>query len=293
MKLQNLRLFCTACQYPSVRKAAEALGLSVSAITYAIGELESEFQVTLFTKKGRNLALTQEGASFYALCSALLTKADATERELHRVAKKHDVLKIGISPILGHCLFGRIETEMKRKFPDVQLLRHELSSDIIQDRLLLGTLDCAIVPASASLHPSLEQLCIGETEYVCCVGPTHRLSDSLFVSCGQLQDEPMAMPDRSFDCSRFVHRLFERKGLRLDLALETSQMDTIRTMVGTGHAITFVNKEYARLYPKQLVAIPVDDEDMRQTLCLVWSREHCRSAAFSKFSACLSDTAPL
>ena len=136
-------------------------------------------------------------------------------------------------------------------------------------------------------------MAIGETEYVCCVGPNHPLASSLFVSCAQLQHEPVAMPDRDSDCGRFVSQLFERSGLCLDPILETSQMDTIRNCVSAGNAVSFVNKEYVDLFPGQLVGIPLDGMEKKEKLYLIWPRNGGVSSGLSKLKDCLSRVAPL
>jgi len=64
METVEIRYFLETARLQSVRKAAEAIGVSPSAISKAIGRLERELEVKLIEKVGRNLALTKTGKHF-------------------------------------------------------------------------------------------------------------------------------------------------------------------------------------------------------------------------------------
>lgn len=65
MTLNQLRYFCTASRCHSITKAAEELYVTQPTISMAIRDLEIEFGISLFSRKGNQLSLTQEGESFY------------------------------------------------------------------------------------------------------------------------------------------------------------------------------------------------------------------------------------
>ena len=61
MTLNQLRYFCTASRCHSITKAAEELYVTQPTISMAIRDLEIEFGISLFSRKGNQLSLTQEG----------------------------------------------------------------------------------------------------------------------------------------------------------------------------------------------------------------------------------------
>ena len=64
MTLAQLRYFCTAAQYHSITKAAEALFVTQPTISIAVRDLEKEFSLTLFFHANNHLVLTAEGEEF-------------------------------------------------------------------------------------------------------------------------------------------------------------------------------------------------------------------------------------
>ncbi|MFR5485493.1 MAG: LysR family transcriptional regulator [Blautia massiliensis (ex Durand et al. 2017)] len=72
MTLNQLRYFCTASRCHSITKAAEELYVTQPTISMAIRDLEIEFGISLFSRKGNQLSLTQEGESFYKKATYIL-----------------------------------------------------------------------------------------------------------------------------------------------------------------------------------------------------------------------------
>ena len=58
MTLNQLRYFCTASRCHSITKAAEELYVTQPTVSVAIRDLEIEFGISLFYRKGNQLILT-------------------------------------------------------------------------------------------------------------------------------------------------------------------------------------------------------------------------------------------
>lgn len=289
MTLQTLRLFRAACQNKSIRKAAETLNLSYQAITYAIKELETEFQVILFEKKGRIVVLTREGERFYQLANDLLERAEIVERSMHEIAGQNDRIHIGVSPALSEGLFRKLETDLKKQLPGIVLQRYELGFADIKQRLLMGRLDCAVCFHTDETSSEFDKILIGETEYVCCVGHNHHLSEALFVTASQMKDEGIVVLDGSSDSSWFVQQFFEQEGLKPNVILETSQLEKVKHMISSGNAIGFLCRDYAELYPNQMVCLPSNRPDNKQMIYFIWPNNRNLSAQMTELVSYLSN----
>ena len=72
MTLNQLRYFCTASRCHSITKAAEELYVTQPTISMAIRDLEVEFGISLFYRKGNQLILTEEGEMLYEKATYIL-----------------------------------------------------------------------------------------------------------------------------------------------------------------------------------------------------------------------------
>jgi DNA-binding transcriptional LysR family regulator len=100
MDLRRMAVFATVVQSGSMRRAARELGLTPSAISQQIRQLEKETGVTLLRRTTRKLALTDAGQAFHEGCVAMLEAA----RSAHdRLAELHDevVGELAVSAPVG------------------------------------------------------------------------------------------------------------------------------------------------------------------------------------------------
>ena len=273
MKLQYLRYFLAVCDYQNITKAAQALHITQPSLTYAIRELEKEFNIQLMIRKSHGLALTKEGQMFRDICRNLIHQADIAERAMHDLSGKHSTIRLGIPPMMGATIFPKWYEDIHRQFPEITFQRFEHGSIVLRRMLLEGKLDCAIFPDEISDQEYFDKVPIAQARYVCCVGKDHPLAGQASVTVDQLEQEPFVILDSSFANNQYVHRLFARYGLTPNIVMETNQFSTIIEMVSTGQAISFAYQAYVELHPNLMVGIPVEDDADRQVISLMWVRE--------------------
>ena len=83
----------------SMRAAARKLGLTPSAVSQQIRQLERETGVTLLRRSTRRLALTDAGQAFYEGCVAMLAAARGAHE---RLTELHDSARID-RQLMGRC----------------------------------------------------------------------------------------------------------------------------------------------------------------------------------------------
>jgi DNA-binding transcriptional LysR family regulator len=71
-RVHRIEMLVRAADAGSFAKAAQSLGLTSSAVSRAIGELEAELRVALFHRTTRSLKLTADGEELYRRGSEIL-----------------------------------------------------------------------------------------------------------------------------------------------------------------------------------------------------------------------------
>ena len=149
--LRALEAFVRTVRLGSARQAAEELGLSPSALSRRITNLEEFTGRKLFSRSGQTMRLTDEGRAFYdAVAPHLETLAAAVEAQSENLQLLR--LRLGVMPLFGtQRLFPRL--------PELRALHPRLHLDIdtgphLEDRVG-DTLDAAITLTTtpdASFH---------------------------------------------------------------------------------------------------------------------------------------------
>ena len=87
MTLNQLRYFCMASRCHSITKAAEELYVTQPTVSVAIRDLEIEFGVSLFSRKGNQLILTREGEEFYQKANYILQYCNELQADYSNLSR--------------------------------------------------------------------------------------------------------------------------------------------------------------------------------------------------------------
>ena len=79
MTFEQLRIFIAVAEREHLTRAAEAIGLTASAVSSAIKNLEAFYNVELFHRVGRNIELTESGRVFLGEAKATLARVRNAE----------------------------------------------------------------------------------------------------------------------------------------------------------------------------------------------------------------------
>lgn len=149
--LRALEAFVRVVRLGSARSAAQELGLSPSALSRRVANLEEFTGRKLFSRSGQTMRLTEEGRAFYdAVAPHLESLATAVEAQSENLQLLR--LRLGVMPLFGtQRLFPRL--------PELRALHPRLHLDIdtgphLDDRVG-DTLDAAITLTTtpdASFH---------------------------------------------------------------------------------------------------------------------------------------------
>lgn len=138
--LASLRTFEAAARQESFKKAAAELGVTATAVSHQIRQLEAYLDVSLFERQTRRVRLTVEGRSLYpALRVALDAMADAVETVRKRPRRRIATLSATVA-FTAKLLVPRVAT-LRNLHPGWDLRLH--ASDDTVD-LNAGDADAAI-----------------------------------------------------------------------------------------------------------------------------------------------------
>jgi DNA-binding transcriptional LysR family regulator len=137
----ELEVFVTVAADGSLTKAAETLGLSISAVSRHLMSLESRLGVRLVQRSTRQLYLTSEGEQFCADAREILGNLQEAEANVSAVAlNPTGVLRVGAS--LSFCLLHLmpIIPEFRERYPNVlvEVVASNRYYDLIENGLDLA-----------------------------------------------------------------------------------------------------------------------------------------------------------
>jgi DNA-binding transcriptional LysR family regulator len=120
--LSDLTAFAAVAEHLSFRAAAEQLGLTPSALSHRMRQLEERVGVRLLHRTTRSVALTDAGRRLQEQVSPAIERISGAVENLTRGREKPmGKLRIHTPPITGEMVLAPILREFLETYPDVEL----------------------------------------------------------------------------------------------------------------------------------------------------------------------------
>ncbi len=168
---RSLEMFDAVAETGSFRAAADRLGVSPSAISKAMAELEARLGARLIARTTRQLALTEAGKAYHASVVSALSALDEGAETVNSVtAAPRGVLRLAMPVTFGHMYISPLLPRFAAIYPEVRL--DVTVSDAYFDLVGEGY-DIAIRGAVSLPDSTLKGRKIMETPTVVCASPDY------------------------------------------------------------------------------------------------------------------------
>jgi DNA-binding transcriptional LysR family regulator len=278
LSFRRLAHFVAVAEMGTISGAAERLFMSQSAVSGSIAELERALGADLLIRhRGRGVSLTPTGTEVLAKARALLDEA----AELNYLARGRGTdlvgpLAVGCFVTLAPTVLPRLLAEFEELHPRVTIDFVEGSQDSLQDKLLAGELDVAVM-YDMDLTAPLDRIVLYQPTAYALFGEGHSLAAQPTVTLEQLAPEPLILFDTTPSTS-YVMSLFEGRGLSPNVRHRTHSYELTRSSVArsaTYYAILVQRPPNTASYE----GLPIIEREVKPPLppcpvILAWPRDH-------------------
>jgi DNA-binding transcriptional LysR family regulator len=260
--LRFLRYVDEVARAGSIRKAAEQLHVTASAVNRRVMDLEEELDAPLFERRARGVRLTAAGELFVRYIREQAGDVERMKSQIEDLkGLRRGTVRIACSQALALDFLPREIAAYRTKFPlvqfDVQVLDHERA----MTALAAYEVDLVLVfrpPFLASFQPlmSLRQ------RLVALMGADHPLAaQKKKLRLTQMVDYPVALPERSLGGRQLLTNVLARSNLQFNIAAESNSFEFLRNMVLREKLISF-QIEIGAVESAALVVRQIDDRDV-------------------------------
>ncbi len=157
----HLYYFYVVAKLGGVTAAARQLYTSQSSLSTQLKTLESQLGATLFKKEGRNLVLTSNGQSIYAICRKMFDVANELDGFLSkRDQRGHTTFAIGVSPDIERPFVTDVVSRTIQGLKDTHrpvITQVSFPFEKLVARVEMGELD-AIITSQPTHSPTVKTL---------------------------------------------------------------------------------------------------------------------------------------
>jgi DNA-binding transcriptional LysR family regulator len=237
--LRIMRYVDEVARTGSIRKAADHLNVTASAVNRRIMDLEEELGAQLFERRPRGVRLTAAGEVFVHYLREQDGDVERMKSQIEDLkGLRRGTVRIACSQALALDFLPRRIAEFRARHPlvgfDVKVLDHEQA----MSALAAYEVDLVLVfrpPFVANFQPlmALEQrvVAVMSAEHPLASRPTIRLRD-----CAAY---PVALPERSLGGRQLIEEVCARSGIAFKLAAESNSFELLRGLVTHANLISF------------------------------------------------------
>ncbi len=160
MTIRHLRIFLKVADCSSMSQAAQQLHFSQSTISQAIKELETHYDTLLFQRLSKRLFITSSGEKLKAYAQNAVDQFDILQLAMNEESNIEHI-RLGATITCGCCILPQLLRDFEEKSPNVDITSFIFNTHIIEEKILNGELDIALVEGSIKskdliIHPIIE-----------------------------------------------------------------------------------------------------------------------------------------
>lgn len=283
----NTRQYCylsTIAESGSLSHAAQALGLSPSALSKFLTECERTFGTALFLRHGRRLIPTAAGQTVIDYAQKILDEQSRMLLTMKNVSgSSRKCIRLATAPNRGATIYSRIYKPFSRRYPDIALNLVELYATEQPGAIARGMADLALGAGEAS--PLTADVPIAYEELLISLPAAHPLAGQERIRLADLQETPFVLQGPRHSIRILADRLFREADFRPVIAFESDDVLLVDSMLHQAGGVGFVSR--AHIFPcEELVYRPLDPP-VRQTLHLRYPLGHTLTAPESYLAGLL------
>ena len=280
MTLEQIKLFKDIAHARSVSRGAKANGISQSAASQHLQELERLLEVELLDRSTRPLGLTDAGRLYFDFCRDVLRRQQELEDALNRLkGLAEGTVRVAAIYSVGILDMSRLEQELSRRMPEAELAVEYLRPEKVHDAVLADQADLGMVSYPVA-NKEITAIPWREERMMVAVAPSHPLASKKLLTISELRGLDFVAFDDELRVGREVERYLRKSGVQVNVVMHFDNIQTMKEAValGTGISILPVRVLRSDIEQGRLVAVPIKGCTLGRPLGII----HLRRKKFNR-----------
>jgi LysR family transcriptional regulator, nitrogen assimilation regulatory protein len=272
----SLRCFLRIAELGSFGRAAQVLNLAQPTLSRRIASLEHELQAQLFVRHQRGVSLTPAGAALSHRAQSLVRQLEELRDEVNLLDREPSgAVAVGLPPSLLKVVNGPLVESYRKRFPRVMLNVHEGLSNLLEEKLVNGDLDVALMFATRSRLRNASTKVLAAEEIVLAKAG-NAVSQNEWITIENIEKLPLVLYKLPNYIRWRVDVAFQQRGLKPNIVVEVNTIPMLLEFArrGVGAVIVPRSAVVHDVEEKSLVATPIRGLTVRWMLAVSRDREH-------------------
>lgn len=238
--LRQLKVFIAVAQTGSFSRAGEMIGLSQSAVSHGIKELESTLNIRLLDRTTREVILTPAGSSLATRLAQILEELNSTLLDTRTMSHQlGGPVRVAASQTISAHLMPQSIAAAGRDYPDIRFMLYDRPQQWVLESVRQGEVDLAIIIDPGAVSDLHCEAILSEPFFLLC-RRDHPFADQQWVTWQQLQGEPLVLQDYASGSRPLIDDALLTHGIDADIVQQIGHPATLYPMVDAGIGISIL-----------------------------------------------------
>lgn len=249
----------TVADEKSISRAARKLFMAQPSLSQSIQRIEEGLGTSLFNRTTSGLTLTFAGERYYHMASQILKMYEDFELEISDINNlRTGRIHFGITNHLGTLTLAKILPEYRQLCPYIELYIHEENTTLLEQMILRGELDFAILHAPKEIsQPQIHYDIMKKDPFVIAIHPQHQLIQKAVPTPGYpypvldiklLKQEPFLMLHKEQRIRQITDNVLSKAKISDPrIALTLRNYETALLLAARGLGVTMIPLQYFQM----------------------------------------------
>ncbi len=288
----RLKVFQSVAKNLSFTKASRELFITQPAITKHIQALEKYYGLTLFTRKGSKIYLTEAGKALLDYSEKVFVLHRKLEDKLNEFKELNTgKLRLGASTTIAQYVIPPVLSGFHKKYPKINLSLLNGNSEQIADALIKGEIDLGIVEGKIKSRDIKYQLFMKD-ELVATTSNKNKLNLPDEITFDKLNELPLVLRERGSGTLEVFEYALKNKKIKLselNIVMYLGSTEAIKCYLESDDSIGFISMRAIKkeIESNSLRVIKVKNFKINRTfdfICLQGSSPTGMTSLFIKFA---------
>ncbi|WP_241609662.1 LysR family transcriptional regulator [Rosenbergiella australiborealis] len=238
--LRQLRIFVAVAEQQSFSRAGELIGLSQSAVSHAVKELEQTLSLRLIDRTTREVVLTLAGKQLASRMALLIDDMDSLIKGLHSYGEQRTgTVRVAASQTISAQLMPHCLAACQQRYPDIRLLLQDSVQQSVVQAVRQEEVDFGIVIELQNTGDFETQPILQDPFLLLCREDDPLAQQSSVTWCDIAQRQ-CVLQDYASGSRVLIDAIFQQQGAYPDVVQQVGHPSTLFTMVDAGIGISIL-----------------------------------------------------
>lgn len=238
--LRQLRTFVAVARQGSFSQAGQLIGLSQSAVSHSVKELEAEIGVRLLDRTTREVLLTGAGQQLATRLTRLLEELNTTLLDVRSYGEQRSgTVRVAASQTPSAHLMPQCLASTQQHYPDIRVILHDRVQQAVLQSVRNAEVDFGIVigPLGDAEFDAEEIL---QEPFLLLCHQNDALAQTETVTWAMLTDRNMVLQDYASGSRMLVDAILQQLAVSVNVVQEIGHPTTLYPMVEAGIGISIL-----------------------------------------------------